>query len=192
MAFALSERGRSTALAVSLAVTLALVAASSLAEPMAKDACDGVKAEQDGLVAGGVRDDMAKGADWAKANLGHDRLQRIQRYIELDEQLLFRCGHAKVRFVPPPEEEAPAEPPKPAEKPKAKPKPKPEAKAKPDAKGPAAEPAKAQAAPSEKAGAVVAPVKPKPKNKTDDAYRPPVTGDPTGDPFKNQAGPPKQ
>ena len=34
---------------------------------------------------------MAKGPEWAKANLGPEKLQQVQRLIEVEEQLLFRC-----------------------------------------------------------------------------------------------------
>ena len=35
---------------------------------------------------------MGKGPQWAKANLEPGKLEQIKRLLEVDEQLLFRCG----------------------------------------------------------------------------------------------------
>lgn len=72
---------------------------SADALPMAPEACERAKAEQSSLETSGVTRDMAQGPDWARANLPVDRLQRVARWIELQEQILFRCP----RPAPPPE-----------------------------------------------------------------------------------------
>lgn len=87
---------------------------AAAAAPLEKDACDALKTEQTALTAAGARADMARGAAWGRANLGADRLKKIARLIEVDEQVLFRCP------APPPEVDAAAKPP-----PAATPKPKP-------------------------------------------------------------------
>lgn len=161
------------------AAMLTLVAVAPVtAEPLAKDMCDALAAEQQTLLATGVRDDFAKGADWGKSNLKTDRLAQIARYIYLEEQLNFRCGLAKVRFTLPPDEDTAAtaaaaveqakadakeqdapEPPKPPSKPKASTKSAAKAKTADDA------PAQPTTKPAAKIQAKVKP-------KADDAFKP--------------------
>ena len=116
-----------------LAAIAVLVAGSVSAEPLAKEACEALVVEQQALITAGVKADFAKGAEWGKANLKADRLSEVHRYLDVEEQLSFRCGLAKVRFSLPADEETPApaavtEEPKTA--PNAKPAPKPKAKSK--------------------------------------------------------------
>ncbi len=66
---------------------------------MPPEECDRAKSEQAGLESAGVTADMARGAEWARANLEPERLKRVARWIELQEQILFRCPRPK----PPPE-----------------------------------------------------------------------------------------
>jgi len=78
--------------------TMSGFATGAHALPMAPEACDQAKAEQTSLETSGVARDMAQGPEWARANLSVDRLQRVARWIELQEQILFRCP----RPAPPP------------------------------------------------------------------------------------------
>ncbi|OYW53565.1 MAG: hypothetical protein B7Y80_14470 [Hyphomicrobium sp. 32-62-53] len=141
--------------------TLGSLATAVDALPMAPEACDQAKAEQTSLETSGVARDMAQGPEWARANLSVDRLQRVARWIELEEQILFRCP----RPAPPPEPATVAAP-APGGKPEKskldqKPKPKP-----------------ATLSETGDAGEIPPkPAKPKPpvakKPKADDAYRSP-------------------
>ena len=75
---------------------LALLAAAfwttgAAAAPLDAEACDKLQQEQSGLVKAGARQIMAKGAAWAAGNLTQDKLAEIQRLIEVDEQIEFRC-----------------------------------------------------------------------------------------------------
>ena len=95
------------AVSLSLAtVLLGVLAPAAPALPMAADECERVRAEKANLEQAGVAADMAQGAEWARANLPPDRLKRVQRWIELEEQMLFRCPRPK----PPPQAEAAADP----------------------------------------------------------------------------------
>lgn len=80
--------------AIGVAAVLA-GATPSLAERLDKPACDALKSEEEGLVQAGIKADMEKGPEWAKANLGAERLTQIARYIELGEQIAFRCREIK-------------------------------------------------------------------------------------------------
>lgn len=160
------------------------------AEPLANDACEALNVEQATLYAGGVKDDMAKGPDWAKGNVKPARLKDIQRFIEIEEQQNFRCGLASVKLnVPEPavaEAGTAATPETTQSKPRAKPKARPKA-----ASDAAAAPAEQPDAAANKGPATVAPkleAKPKSKPKVDDAFRPPPVN-PNADPFAKQVAP---
>lgn len=74
----------------------ALVAAGAvLALPMPPEDCARAKSEQASLAAGGAAEDMARGPEWARANLSPDRLKRVARWIELEELILFQCPRPK-------------------------------------------------------------------------------------------------
>jgi len=173
-----------------LGLSLGAVAGAVLAEPLAKEECDKLQAEQNVLATAGVRDHLGRGAEWGKANLSPPQLEQIDRFIVLEEQLSFRCGLAKLRASLPVAEEGGDQDldengnPLPA-------------KGKPAAKAPPAKdkaPAAAQPAAGKKANSQPGPVKgeaqpaaakaaPRPKPKVDDAYRPPPPKGPAGDPF---------
>ncbi|MBS0244889.1 MAG: hypothetical protein JSS20_22180 [Proteobacteria bacterium] len=162
-------------------------ARGSGAEPLAPEQCERLKAEQQALVEAKIPDIVRQGPAWAKANAGPDKVKAAQRYIELQEQLLFRCGLAKLKPLPagagdeygdggsvpasqrsePPAETAPKAAPK---------KTAPKAAAKREASSDEP-PAPAKAAPKPQA-------KPKAKPKADDAYRPPAKAD--GEPTTSQ------
>ena len=182
--------------AIAFALALAAVAGSapSVGEPLPKEDCDRLKGEHAKLEAAGAKDNFAKGASWGRANLGGDRLKQVERYIYLEEQLMFRCGVASARIVLPfAEEDAPPVAPDeakvdgagaPAATPKAKPKPKPKVVVMPP-ETPQAPGAAKDAAPAKTPATqpAVAKPAPKPKPKVDDAYRPPAPANPAADPF---------
>ena len=143
--------------------SVVLVSVFSLAGPVGsteaamldKEICDGFKSEQERLGGKRLRDAMEKGPEWAKVNLPAAGMDDVRRYIELEEQVLFRCPRPK-----------PVKPAKPAaatvdaegeEKPVRKAVPKASAKAMPA---------------TETAPAAEAKPKPKAKPKANDAYVP--------------------
>jgi hypothetical protein len=178
-----------------------------LAASLSKEECDKLHAEQAELTAAGVREQFDRGAEWGKTNLAPDQLQRVQRFIGNEEQLSFRCGLAKLRVTLPVTEEGGEQeldekgnpiPPKAAPKAKQPVKAKDGKKlegaaaaadGKPKPKSPSETKGKAAGEAQAKPTAVKAP---KPRPKPDDAYRPPPSGTPMGDPFAAQKAAPKQ
>jgi hypothetical protein len=79
---------------------LVLQAPATRAAQLDKDSCTKLKTEQAQLEQGGTRVSLGKGPDWAKANLAPDKLDQVRRLIELDEQLLFRCGGRPLVVLP--------------------------------------------------------------------------------------------
>lgn len=133
--------------------------------PLATEDCEKARAEQTNLEAAGVAADMAQGAEWARANLSPDRLKRVQRWIELQERVLFRCPRPK----PPAAAETARDDDAPGTAPNLQVK-KPQQKPKPVRPAAAA----AETYPGSEA-ATETPAKPQQKKpKSDDAYKPPV------------------
>jgi hypothetical protein len=82
--------------------------AQARAAPLDADTCAKLKGEHSQLERA-VEKDIEKGPEWAKANLAHDKLDRIQRFIELEEQLLFRCRDKSLVTLPTEQEQTPAD-----------------------------------------------------------------------------------
>jgi hypothetical protein len=178
------------------AAGLSLLSARATAEPLAKEECDKLKGEQAELISAGAKDQLGRGAAWGKANLTPEQVKRVERYIAVDEQLSFRCGVGLLRATLPvieeggeqeldekgqpiPPKDKGAQPVSPHAKPKTV---APKATTAP-AKAAAAAPKAPKSPPEAKGKAEPAAAKAKPKAKPDDAYRPPVQGNPQADPF---------
>ena len=77
------------------ALTLALLAAGSggaWATRLDKTACADLSTELTTLLGSGLKEDMDRGPAWAAANLPPERLVIINRVVELQGQIEFRCG----------------------------------------------------------------------------------------------------
>lgn len=79
---------------------LLLQAPATRAAQLDKDSCGKLKTEQAQLEQGGTRGSLGRGPEWAKANLAPEKLEQIRRLIEVDEQLLFRCGGRPLVILP--------------------------------------------------------------------------------------------
>jgi hypothetical protein len=75
--------------------SVALGASAAWAAPLDEAACTQLKEEHAQLAKGGTKADLDKGPAWAKANLTPERLKEVERYIAVEEQLLFRCPQPK-------------------------------------------------------------------------------------------------
>jgi hypothetical protein len=82
------------------ALALLMAAGGAEAASLDKETCDKLKAEQVQLEGTDARVNMAKGPDWAKANLGPEKLGEIKRLIEVEELLMFRCGTGSRLVMP--------------------------------------------------------------------------------------------
>jgi hypothetical protein len=85
------------------AVALVLIAGcagGAWANRLDKTACADLSAEVSSLLASGLKEDMDKGPAWGAANLSLERLVAINRVIDLQGQLEFRCGSGKVAKSP--------------------------------------------------------------------------------------------
>lgn len=82
--------------AIGLSIAMALTASMVAAAPLDKEECDKLKAEQVTLGTASVRGIIAKGPQWAKANVAQPQLTQVSRLIELDEQIAFRCPQPRL------------------------------------------------------------------------------------------------
>jgi hypothetical protein len=79
---------------------LLLQAPATHAAQLDKDSCTKLKVEQTQLEQGGTRGSLIRGPEWAKVNLAPEKLELVRRLIEVDEQLLFRCGGRPLVLMP--------------------------------------------------------------------------------------------
>ena len=87
-----------TALAVSPLAALGFTFIQSqqlAAVPLDIEACDKLVKEEHDLERAGARANLAKGPQWAKANLPQDKIEQVKRLIEVEEQVAFRCLRMK-------------------------------------------------------------------------------------------------
>lgn len=82
--------GRTGSVVLSCLV-MTLLAGPAAATPLDEESCKKLQAERQGLATQGVDKNLEKGADWAKANLKVADIILVKRYLELYEQLKFRC-----------------------------------------------------------------------------------------------------
>lgn len=79
-------------LAVVLGILSAVGAVPVRADkPLTHSDCKALQADKADAVQQGLARDIARGPEWAKTNLGADRLREILRLIEIEELLTFRC-----------------------------------------------------------------------------------------------------
>lgn len=84
-------------------ILAALLTAAMIAGPVApvvatkleKEDCDRLKAEQAQLGPKKLRDAMEKGPEWARSQLTPAEFEAMRRFIDLEEQMLFRCPQPK-------------------------------------------------------------------------------------------------
>lgn len=88
---------------VTVIVSFLILAAGTVqAAPLDKPACAAAEAELARYVASGILVDIAKGPEWAAANLPAARMQDIAHYFDVMEQLKFRCRPEKPAAKPKP------------------------------------------------------------------------------------------
>jgi len=79
--------------AAAVCLVWALRASLAFGLPLAPDACTTLEQERHVLETSGVLDDLHATPDQAKA-LAKDKLERVERYVEISSLVLFRCTPA--------------------------------------------------------------------------------------------------
>lgn len=73
---------------------IAMIAAATnnaSASLLDKDTCERLESERQAMIVLGIDKYFEKGSDWAKANLTVADLNLVKRYLDVYEQLTFRC-----------------------------------------------------------------------------------------------------
>lgn len=68
----------------------------AVAEPLDESACQRLRTEQKALSVLGIDKYFEQGADWVKANLTSADHNLVKRYVNVFEQLKFRCPEGNV------------------------------------------------------------------------------------------------
>ena len=80
-----------------VAAVVALASPAFATEPkLDTETCNQMRLEHMKYVESGAAKAMDHGADWAKTNLGQDKLRDLELFIQLDEQITFGCRDAKL------------------------------------------------------------------------------------------------
>lgn len=86
------NRGVRTVRCMAAVAVCALAPAAAVAAKLDNAACAALTNERNVIAATGVKADMERGPEWAKANMPPERLQSALRLLEIEDQLEFRCG----------------------------------------------------------------------------------------------------
>lgn len=90
-----------------------LAPAAAFATKLDNAACTALATERNAITATGVKEEMERGPEWAKANMPPERLQSALRLLEVEDQLEFRCAR-RGKPAKPEQTAVPATPPTPA------------------------------------------------------------------------------
>ncbi|MDP1908721.1 MAG: hypothetical protein Q8K85_10495, partial [Hyphomicrobium sp.] len=86
------SRGGRVARIVVAAAVCAAAPTMAFAAKLDKAACAELATELNAIAGTGIKSEMERGPEWAKANMPPERLQSARRLIEIEDQLEFRCG----------------------------------------------------------------------------------------------------
>lgn len=77
--------------AVLIASLWALNGGDAAAKAYDEDACAALDAEMQLLISDGIDKTVEKGPEWGRANLSTPELERVKRFLTVEEQIVFRC-----------------------------------------------------------------------------------------------------
>ena len=76
-------------------IVLCLCSAPAIGRPLDADTCEKLKKQSAVLIRLGAEKNLLKGPDWASDNLDSVGMDRVRLYIEIQEDILFRCPEPK-------------------------------------------------------------------------------------------------
>ena len=77
------------------------------AEPLDKESCANLQGERKQLLNREMQAALDQGPDWVKTHLSEPEIDRVRKFLALEEQIEFRCrggGITKAKAAPPPGE----------------------------------------------------------------------------------------
>ena len=90
---------RPRVLAGLISAALPVVAGAAMAEPLDKESCANLQVERSKLLTRDMQAALDQGPDWVKTHLKNEDIERVRRFLSVEEQIQFRCrggGAAKV------------------------------------------------------------------------------------------------
>ncbi len=77
---------------------------ASLAEPLDKESCANLQVERKQLLNREMQAALDQGPDWVKSHLSEPEIERVRKFLAIEEQIEFRCrggGITKAKVTPP-------------------------------------------------------------------------------------------
>jgi len=94
---------RLNAIALLIAAAAPLIGTCAVAEPLDKESCAGLQNERKQLFNADMQAALEQGPDWVKKHLTDEAIERVRRFLSVEEQIQFRCrgdGVAKAVVKP--------------------------------------------------------------------------------------------
>lgn len=80
-----------SAIGVVISVAMALVGWRAVAEPLDKESCAKLQSERKQLLNRDMQTALEQGPDWVKTHLTDEAIERVRRFLSVEEQIQFRC-----------------------------------------------------------------------------------------------------
>ena len=81
-----------------------LVSAACLAEPLDKESCANLQSQRKQLLNRDMQAALDQGPDWVNNHLSEPEIDRVRKFLAVEEQIEFRCrggGVTKAKVTPP-------------------------------------------------------------------------------------------
>jgi hypothetical protein len=91
---------RPQTLAILISAAASFAGAVAVAEPLDKESCANLQAERRGLLTPEMQAALERGPDWVKKNLDEAKIERVRRFLSVEEQIQFRCRGGGVAKMP--------------------------------------------------------------------------------------------
>ena len=82
---------RRNTLAVLIAGATPLIGLGAVAEPLDRESCAGLQNERKQLFNADMQAALDQGPDWVKKHLTDEAIERVRRFLDVEEQIQFRC-----------------------------------------------------------------------------------------------------
>jgi hypothetical protein len=82
--------------ALALALPILLIGGAAMAEPYDQDRCSKIKEKREALLTPEMRAALDQGPDWVKSNLTFEALDRVRRFLRIEEEAMFRCRPGRI------------------------------------------------------------------------------------------------
>lgn len=102
-------RRQALAVLLSVAGPFAGTIAVAIAEPLDKESCANLQVERKKLLTKEMQNALEHGADWVKDHLDKESIDKVRRFLSVEEQIVFRCRGGGVAKAPAKANESPLE-----------------------------------------------------------------------------------